>query len=364
MKLDKNKKLMGLFWMLSFLVAVLLLLGFEITLRLAWPQTERTLYENDISIGMEDPQLGHVYRPFAKASAISPEFTAEYAINGNGLRDSKEHAVPKPADLKRILILGDSFTFGAGSDYGHIWPVLLEEKLQSNGDNIDIVKAGVQGYDTRSEVLYLERLFPMYEPDIVILAFLPNDLFTNRTIESNVGDDMESGDDAPQARYRRQKIGTLHISTLAKRLLLKSDDLYCTIYTRTARGEYFRSPPGDRLQKQIEITKDLLLRAIAYCSERGCELVVLSIPQQFQVLASTIDYQPDEIDVRLIDRIMSEFAEENGITWMPALETMSEIYQSEGNDLYFRLDGHLTKRGNEAIADYLFTELKNNSLIQ
>jgi hypothetical protein len=65
----------------------------------------------------------------------------------------------------------------------------LERTLQAAGYHADIVKAGVPAYDTRAEVLFLERLYPDYNPDIVALVFLPNDLFTNYPVDHRPGSD-------------------------------------------------------------------------------------------------------------------------------------------------------------------------------
>ena len=49
---------------------------------------------------------------------------------------------------------------------------------------IELAKAGVPGYDTRLEVLYLKQIFAQTAPDAVVLGFLTNDVFTNEPLES------------------------------------------------------------------------------------------------------------------------------------------------------------------------------------
>ena len=99
--------------------------------------------------------------------------------------------LPKPEGSVRILVLGNSFAYGAGNSYEQSWPTLVERQLQRDGHPVEIVKAGVPGYDTRTEALFLERIFAEYQPDLVLLTFLPNDLFTNVPVDGQVTDPGE-----------------------------------------------------------------------------------------------------------------------------------------------------------------------------
>ncbi len=125
--------------------------------RLVAPQEVRTTAENGLSLGLLDPELGHVNRPHSHVVQEGPEFSAEYRINGEGLRDRSTYDAAKADGTIRMLLLGDSFAFGAGNNYEDTLAVQLERKLQDRGYPIEIVKAEVSAYDTRKEALYLER---------------------------------------------------------------------------------------------------------------------------------------------------------------------------------------------------------------
>jgi lysophospholipase L1-like esterase len=328
------------------------LVAIEGSVRAFWPQNLRTEYEDGASTAVPDEKLGHRLRPHARTMVSGPEFAVEYVHNSRGLRDEVEHALPKPEDTTRILVLGDSFAYGTGNEYGESWPVLFKRRLRAEGYQVEVVKAGVPGYDTRTEALYLERIFADYLPDIVLLTFLPNDLFTNGPFE----DAGDLGDDQPPPLAVGGKGSELHGLILAKRLLMESDWVYVRLYMQTKRLEYFATPPSATLRRQIQVTKALLDRMQRFCEERGRDLVVLSIPQQFQVLV------PEHagalgVDVGAIDRVFGEFANEQGFTWLPALPSLRKDYQIGGEDLFFRFDGHLNHRGNRVVADYLAAAL-------
>ncbi len=335
-------------------ISLALLVAFEMTVRLFFPQTTQYTNLKNQSLGMKDSQLGFVYRPNAHQVVKGPEFTAEYKINQVGMRDEKQHEIPKPAGETRILLLGDSFTFGVGANYENIWPAILERNLIKTGLKVSIVKAGVAGYDTRSELLYLKSLLLKYSPEIVVIGFLPNDLFTNESIHNNRVDTEQIAKD-----FRRDKISSLHSVSLIKRLVMSNDYLYCKLYLLTARKEYFSKPAGERLEQQLSITKDLFLKAHTLCRQNGAKLVVLSIPQQFQVITKARGFTPKGIDTDYIDTVFAEYASQQDFRWIPVLSSLTKEYQQNRKDLYYRLDGHLNNRGNSVVGNYFSTQLVN-----
>jgi hypothetical protein len=234
----------------------------EGAVRAFWPQNLRTEYAGGRSAAIPDDQLGHRLRANSGFTVTGPEFTVDYRTNAQGLRDEVEHALPKPEGTTRILVLGDSFAYGAGNAYDQSWPTLFERRLLADGYPVEVVKAGVPGFDTRSEALYLEQIFSNYDPDIVLLTFLPNDLFTNTPIE-NIGVNIDEHESPTQGIDG--KGSDLHSLILAKRLLMTNDWLYVRLYALTKRLEYFATPPTPTLRRQIETTKALLERIGNFC---------------------------------------------------------------------------------------------------
>jgi lysophospholipase L1-like esterase len=345
---------------ITVFIGLLMLLLFEGAIRIFSPQTQETIYENNESLGIQDRQLGYAYRPGAKSRVTGPEFSVEYKINREGLRDETEHPLPKPNGRARVLLLGDSFTFGVGGSYDKIWPVLLEKRLAEKGIPMDVVKAGAAAFDTQTELIYLTRLFPRYEPDLVVVGFLPNDLHTNAPL---VGADFSTIQVAPNEnnitiQARGEKNTALHSVALLKRLLMRDDLLYSKLYRMTARAEFFRKPKSPLLTRQMGVTQELFLALIRYCRERNVDLLVLSIPQQVQVLLAANDDRFDGMDIHFVDEELGRFAAAQGIRWAPALPLLTEDYRQHREELYYRFDGHLTDRGNERVGAFIFGELE------
>jgi lysophospholipase L1-like esterase len=102
-------------------------------------------------------------------------FGQPLTINSHGLRD-REYTVAKPADVTRILVLGDSYTWGYGVADGDLYTEVLEERLNERVGGFEVLNAGVSGWGTDQEYLWFREEGVRYEPDIVVLTFFFNDL--------------------------------------------------------------------------------------------------------------------------------------------------------------------------------------------
>lgn len=95
------------------------------------------------------------------------------AFNAQGIRGAPL-AVPKPAGTVRILVLGDSNTFGWMYDEGANWPAQLESLLRGTCAACEVANAGVWGYTSFQGLGRLRELLAL-DPDLVIVSFGAND---------------------------------------------------------------------------------------------------------------------------------------------------------------------------------------------
>ena len=98
-------------------------------------------------------------------------------VNSNGFRGG-ETAMPKPPGRFRVVLIGDSVTFGWGVADEETFGARLEKLLheQWSGADVDVVNVAVPGYDTRQEITLLERNVERLEPDLVLVGFYSNDV--------------------------------------------------------------------------------------------------------------------------------------------------------------------------------------------
>jgi hypothetical protein len=102
-------------------------------------------------------------------------------INSLELRDTREYDLAKSPRTFRILVLGDSVTFGHGSVYEHTYPFLLEQRLKAWKPEVDwqVWNAAVPGYNTSQELAHLLEVGDRFKPDLTIVGFFENDLVGN-----------------------------------------------------------------------------------------------------------------------------------------------------------------------------------------
>jgi lysophospholipase L1-like esterase len=102
--------------------------------------------------------------------------------NSRGLRE-REIPLLKPAGTRRVIFVGDSVTFGAGVRDEEPYARLLESAVNGGGAGpIETVNTGVVGYNTIQELARLEQAGLPYQPDVVVLTFVVNDLLETFTI--------------------------------------------------------------------------------------------------------------------------------------------------------------------------------------
>lgn len=97
-------------------------------------------------------------------------------INSDGFRD-REYPLKKPDDSFRIVVLGDSFTFGWGVNIEETFTFQLEKILNEKRleKNFEVLNFGVPGVNTEQEIEHFTKKALKYSPDLVILGFTNND---------------------------------------------------------------------------------------------------------------------------------------------------------------------------------------------
>lgn len=120
-----------------------------------------------------------INEPGARYRHKSPDVEVWFTINRQGMRADRDYAYEKPAGRQRIVTLGDSFTAGYEVDEEQTFARVMERALQASGADVEVLNAGVSGFGTAEQYLYLERELWKYSPDVVVLSFYTNDYMDN-----------------------------------------------------------------------------------------------------------------------------------------------------------------------------------------
>ncbi|MFY9824081.1 MAG: GDSL-type esterase/lipase family protein [Thermoanaerobaculia bacterium] len=145
----------------------------EIAVRIFWPQP--AFYASP-GLYVVDPKVGHRMKPGLRGVLGNfAEFTTQVRINRLGIRGPE--VGPKRPGVRRILVLGDSFTFGMGVEENEAFPAQLAAELGRRGVPAEGINAGMGGYGVPDEVRWFEQYGRETHPDVIVLGiFTGNDL--------------------------------------------------------------------------------------------------------------------------------------------------------------------------------------------
>ena len=120
-----------------------------------------------------NPKIIYEFKPDLDVVFIDAPTT----INSAGFRGPL-YPETKPPGTRRIVGLGDSFMFGHGVGDDDVYLRVLEGLLNSfsTGTRFEAINTAVPGYNTVMEVETLRAKGLAYEPDIVLIHFVGNDL--------------------------------------------------------------------------------------------------------------------------------------------------------------------------------------------
>jgi len=238
--------------------------------------------------------------------------------NVDGLRD-----VTRPIEtregLRRVVILGDSVTFGHGLEAPEAFPQLLEGSLRASGRDVDVFNLALPGWSTRQERLAYERIARKYRPNVVVLGVCLNDL-----AELQINLTKPPG-----------FLLTLFKHSAAIRMALGASKREIG-----AVEELFAADGSARVKSAFRLFFDEVRTLKAEVSKDGATFAVAVFPFRFQV-------EP-KAPAPTVQRRIVEFAKAENIT---AFDFLPEIAAAPA-DLFLDYD-HFSKAGHDRVAAWL-----------
>lgn len=268
-------------------------------------------------------------------------------LNSYGYRDV-EHTFEKDEGMKRILIIGDSMTYGAGVEsVDDIYGRVLQRKLDdAYGSSYEVIILAQPGYSTFDELRVLHDLGLRFDPDIVILAYQLNDAEGPRSRQGF------------ESLYFRHYFypyaigGWLYQHSLffyffesRMKNLIRLAGLETATY-----GDYIKHlyVPNDFLEQH----QKALAAFVRLGKSNGAQVVVMDIP----TLVDSENY-PFSAAITYVGNVTTA----HGAYYFTLLPVLSEYEPSELRVSF--LDGHLNKRGQALAGEALFVYLEKNDLI-
>jgi lysophospholipase L1-like esterase len=174
-KLNANRK-ETVFAFISFILIISFLFAImELALRLFRPQPTYSVLKQTVgSFYMPGGFNTFTLRPNFEGVMPSQEYpgtTVPLNINSLGLR-GEEVTLAKPSETKRILVLGDSYTFGVYVANDETYPAVLQTLLRQEGKQVQVLNAGyADGWDPDEHYAWLLNRGLQFQPDLVIYGF-------------------------------------------------------------------------------------------------------------------------------------------------------------------------------------------------
>lgn len=125
------------------------------------------------AVGAYSPASFHLLPPRARLRDAQTGWDLTYETNGAGWRDDDPPAAPA-AGMRRIAVVGDSFTFGQGCPRGAIFADLLEARLTADGPRTEVLNLSRPGLDSEGYAVLVEEAL-LYDPEVVVVSLSPND---------------------------------------------------------------------------------------------------------------------------------------------------------------------------------------------
>jgi len=310
-----------------------------------------------------------------------------FILNSRSFR-TPEYVGPRSPGLLRIMAVGDSFTFDSGGlRYHKLWVARLEDLLNRAGRPAEVFSVGVPGVGPIFELRLWELENPIVRPDLVVVAvFVGNDFTDERDHRLTPGAETTAARLSVTYRLVRNLIRLRQEEVAGEEILnapsvaakgepwgVDVDPSSDEDFSRSASRERFLNIEWDRMRlcwsERREVFEELLSgmkvimkRFDAEVRTSGSELVVLLIPDEFQVnrelredIFERFRVRSESVDVDLPQSRLVAFFEEEGIEYLDLLPVFRR--RAETETLYTPRNTHWNAKGNalaaESLAAYL-----------
>jgi hypothetical protein len=203
-------------------------------------------------------------------------------VNSLGLR-GEEVSASKTDGTYRILGIGDSFTFGVGVKDGDTFLNRLQLQLNAESSGhvrFQVLNAGVQGYNTRDEIVYLANHWLALKPDLVLIVFYINDAYSDETI-LNRGEELGIYDPEPSGLARYSSLVDLVQYRYKAYWQSKAVETYYKSHYFTEARQVLERPGQNEMDWPG--CREALEHAARICRQRNVKLGLVIFPQLYKL---------------------------------------------------------------------------------
>jgi hypothetical protein len=285
----------------------------------------------------------------------------------NGLRNPIGHY----KKYQDVILMGDSFTFGYGSDQNHIWSYILSDHSKMNIYNIGVYGAGPS---QQVELLYYlteeKRIKLSDSPIFVLLIFEGNDFndfnvyrrkkrkkpfkqfyknYRDRSILASISNIIKSfhrkKETQPYIILDSNYLGKVGFNNYYIEQIRKNNQT-----RETAKAVFEQSGIGNSFQRLNSLSG--IYKA---------KIVIFYIPTKSRLYRKYFPGLPEFNEHDYMKELTILSANENDFTFIDLTSIFSE-YAERGILLYWRDDTHLNNQGHKLLADITIDTIKSKDL--
>jgi lysophospholipase L1-like esterase len=331
----------------------------------------RRLFSLDSLSHRFDPELGWVQQQGVTMRRRNEAGTA-LAVEGGALGIRRPPAAYR-TDAASVLVVGDSFTAGTQVPFQDTWTWRLQERLRAQGLDVQLVNAGVDGYDLSQSYRLARRLWSTFRPRQLILAlFVGNDIVDYERVSAA----RPPWDPTSPRTWLREhsylyrllaaKLGPAHApSDQAEeplpdvgRSVRGFDELRPrqrrSVQRQFAAAELLPVLQGNEEGRRRLLASERLIGATRDLARgRSAGFTLILIPTKQQVVpaqrAEWMALHRLDLEQALApQRALRRWAEANGVAVVDPLDVMAQA--PDPQSLYWTANMHLTPEGHEALA--------------
>lgn len=358
-----------------------------------------------------DPVLGWSKIPNASERYITEEYDITETINSKGLR-GPEYSYDKEEGTFRVLAVGDSFTEGYTVEFQELFSEVLGRRLSEARPErqFEVINGGTGGYSTDQELVFYRSEGRKYQPDLVVLMFVDNDVWynaqpeyprapkpllelrdeglvvVNQPVPEPPSPAPAPGEDQPESLAQRAKSAVSESSALYRLVRQRIKDNY-TLHTAAIRLGLAEAPDDDggpiavpdpwtvfekdaspAVERAWDMTEHILLALREEASAEDTQVLVAKIPSSFalredQWNATVRKYGVEREDwsPSLVTERVADICRRGGIPYLDLTPDFRDAIEAGRAPLFFPIDGHWTPEGHrlagESLADYVIRDL-------
>jgi len=332
------------------------------------------------------------------------EFTFTAHINTYGFRGPDVN-LNDDVDC-RVMLLGDSFTYGWGADYENTWGARLEQQLNTENISAQVLNLGAPGANIADYALLSKKAVPLLQPDVILVGVLQGDDMRQVTRDiAGFPRELTFGDHVhvpPATEYLIFHYPFIAERTVLSRTTARAVQRNWQTTAETYRSEYTERPDWERQYMTLDAeVRDLFLDgkinphfiefAIVMSdywmwalqdpetlepykqtivgdflqlaqAARGARVSVVSVPHGAYTQAESyrdleelgFTMRTTLLETTLMDDVIEGAANTAGIEFLSVTET----FRQHDELAFYPLDGHFNDEGNRLFAEAVYPHVR------